>query len=225
MIDYFLLTSYPRKIVLILHLSLFLYTFLLFVLFIELGSTYDRILYQMTFYFHQKAIIMPIYVYLLWFILLILTIDHDERYHALIYPYFNRMKVDVLKLFSYIITYTYLFIIMTFITETFFYLFLNLSMSSTKLWLFTYLDGLICMLIYLSLIKNKQKSIYLILPLNLVMIHFVVSDQKSVVFYYLFPIFHEFFDNFLLAMIYKVWYICLWFLLYLISSTKRKIPA
>jgi hypothetical protein len=225
MIHYLFKTIFHDRKVIIIHLSVLSYVILLFLLFDGIGNTYERILFKKELEVYQISMIKSFLLYILWFFILLLTMDHDSLYHALIYPFFSRLFFDFSKLVVYIMTYTYLFLLIIFTTEVFFYIYLNTQMFLLKSWVLFYLDGFISLIIFLFLIKNSSKTFSLIIPLNLLIIHLIFSDQHHIFAYYLFPLFHPFFDTYLLAIPYKVWYICFWLLLYMLKSVNRRIYA
>jgi hypothetical protein len=225
MIDYFFKVIFHRKKIIVLHLCILLYGLILGLVYHDMGNIYERMLFQEAFMFYQREAIKPILLYSMWFFLLILTIDHENLYHALLYPYFKRLKMDVFKLLSYFLSFSYFFLLMILLTEVYFILYFDTWMFSPKIWLMYYLDGTISLLIYLSFIQNRTKTLSLIIPINLFVIHLFISDQSSLVLYYLFPIFHPFDDIYLLAIFYKLWYITSWFLLYGLKSMTKRIYA
>ena len=217
MIDYFLKISfYPKKMI-YLHVIMFLYTLLLWLMFDRLGEPCELLLFKETYLLYQSNIVKLLMFGFLLISLLYLLIDHDERYHALLITYKNRLSFTLWKILAYIVVYTYVVFLFYIITDAYFYRYLRVPMQNHSAWISFYLDGLIVFFIYLFFIRHKFKTLSLILPINIMILHMIFSDQQALCFFYILPVLNPKEGIYMLAISYKLWYICFWLYLNLLK--------
>lgn len=173
----------------------------------ELSASTNPLLNRM----HLSHFITGTSSLLIPFMILFLTIDlHSPSFRAFD-AYFGRSSMFGAKWSSAWLVYTYAFIVIAGIQESTLTLWtcVNPSLSILRLYLNVYSDGLLLLIFSFMLIRERHKTLSLLIPVLFIVMTMIVEDVAFIGMYYLFPISSSPFSSYQLAYPYKLCYILL----------------
>jgi len=191
---------HPRKIV-ILHLIMLVIIISIIPMMFNYGNEdfmrieYSRLSIETSF------LLIP-------FLTLFITMDHNTPYLRPFDAYFGRSKMFFSKWLTSVLMYTYAFLIIIVIQESILTLWThenvyNVIVSS---YLRGHADGLILLTLCQMIIKDRHKTISLLIPVIWIVLSMVFDDIRSPILYYLLPIGKSVFSTYQLAYPYQLCY-------------------
>ena len=186
-------------------------------------SSYEMMLYPNQYRIYMDALFLQVFLILNAMFVLFLALDHDQTFLKPLYGFFGRLKVLISKYFFFmIIIFLYIiFISMLYIIVPYFLTGLILDFNWMKM-SDLFLDMMIILNLILILIKDKHKTLAIVITLIYMLASLFLNDISDF-FYYMFPIFQT--ENMInnIEMSYKICYISLGFTLYLLKSLKEEV--
>lgn len=179
-------------------------------------SIYEQRLFQNYYQEYYEEMMGKLLMILLPFFVVLLTMDHDQQYLKPLISYFGRTNITISKIILYVSVLLWLYVIIFLLyliipfimTE---YYVVNLSQG--HLFVHLYLDGLLILVFVLLFIREKHKSLAIIIPVFYLLFTFVQEDYANLIINYLIPIYSPYFSSYTLAYVYKICYIYLGFTL------------
>jgi hypothetical protein len=191
---------------------------ILMVFLVDSHATIEEEMLYPSYYqtYHVMVMRQWLKLFLPFFVILI-VMDHDHPYHKVLIAYFGRFHLNISKvifylliLFFFYLTFFMLYHIVFLLGTTYYTLDLNAHLYFLSL----YLDASLMMCLVLTFIKDKYKSLSLLLPLGYMFLSIMLEDYPNLIYFYIFPIESPLFHALTLAYPYKICYILigLWLL-------------
>jgi hypothetical protein len=217
-IDLWFLSLYPLRRIIILHISILLMVFIIGFIMKDIHdpsglvsfSTQKDHMVELTSFVRFLAVKA--------FILFHLMDDQEMSMKPMI-GYIGRFKYNRSKWIVHIIMVTYVSFLFVIFLEMISFYFTGYAFFTIDQIIHFFLDSMILMVVYLLFIHDKHKFYLLLTAFVIIIVHMLITDQNKAMLYYLLPIAHPIYDTYLLAWIYKIWYIVTGSLLYLLKSS------
>jgi len=184
---------------------------LLMIFLIDSGASIEEEMLYQTFYQTYHVMLMRQWLKLfLPFYVVLIVMDHDHPFFKTLLAYTGRFHLNLSKVifYSLVLFLFYLVFFMlyhiVFLLGTHYYRFDDL----VYLYFFSlYLDAVLLMCLVLCLIRDKYKSLSLLLPLCYMVLSIMLEDHPNSILFYFFPIESPYFHTLTLAYPYKICYI------------------
>ncbi len=179
-------------------------------------SSYEQRLFHSYYQLYYEQMMIKLLTILLPFFVVLLTMDHDQSYLKPLISYFGRTNIAVCKIILYLGVLLWLYIMIFLLYQIIPFLmtdYYTIDFSKGYLFFHLYLDGLIILVFVLFFIREKHKSLAIIIPVFYLLFTFLKEDSPSLTLFYLLPIYCSTFSTYTLAYLYKACYIYLGFAL------------
>ena len=212
MIQYLFVHLFYGKRRIFLYLSLIIIPVFIYMLSISGVSMNQELLFHEDYQLYYEEMAQKSLHLLIPFFIVLITMDHDQSFLKPMIAYFEKLKVITSKFALYIIILTWFYLMVFILYQVIpciFTSYYQVNTFSIPYFFNIFLDGIILMIIILTVIKDRQKAFSVVFALLYILFSLYQEDQESILIFYIIPLYFPSISSFSLAIAYKMCYIFL----------------